>query len=428
MRAYDEYKDSGYDWLGKIPAHWKCLYLFQICHEQYKKNSYDEEIPVLSLSYGKIIIKRNINFGLTPNDYSTYQVVTKGNIILRLTDLQNDQKSLRTGLVKNHGIITSAYTCISTYCNPEFIHYLLHAYDCHKIFYGFGGGVRQSIRYAQIKNIKLPVPPREEQDAIVRFLDAKCAKIDRLIKLTERQIALLNEKKQSIINQAVTRGLDPSAPMKDSGVDWIGEIPEGWEIKKLRRCFSSTLGKMLASEAKSSNSTIEKYLCAKDVHFSGIDFSDLKKMWFSEKEKLQFAVKKGDLLVVEGGAGAGGAAILNSDETYYIQNSIHRVRAKNGHTNTFLYFWLFALVARKYIDFACNKATMPHFTGDKLKETPFPVMSIEEEQQICHYLSEKLQIIEIAIRKLQKKIDFLVEYRIRLISDAVTGKINILPN
>ena len=426
MRAYKEYKDSGYDWLGKIPAHWEWLYLFQICREQYQKNNTKEELPVLSLSYGKIIIKENIDFGLTPNDYLTYQIVKNGNIILRLTDLQNDHKSLRTGLVKNRGIITSAYTCITTSCNYNFIHYLLHAYDCHKIFYGLGGGVRQSIGYAQIKNIKLPIPPREEQDAIVRFLDAKCAKIDSLIKLKERQIALLNEKKQNIINQAVTRGLDPNAPMKDSGVDWIGEIPEGWEMKKVRRCFSSTLGKMLASEAKSPNDTFEKYFCAKDVHFSGIDSSDLKKMWFSEKEKIQFAVEKGDLLVVEGGAGAGGAAIFNEEGSYYIQNSIHRIRAKNGHDNNFLYYWLFALVNRKYIDFACNKATIPHFTGDKLKEMPFPVMPLEEERQICHYLNEKLQLFETIIRNIKREIDLLVEYRARFISDVVTGKINIL--
>ena len=313
--------------------------------------------------------------------------------------------------------------------NKAFLHYLLRSNFFIEEFYKNGRGIVADLwttRYSDMKTIRLPLPPREEQDAIVRFLDAKCAKIDSFIKLKERQIALLNEKKQSIINQAVTRGLDPNAPMKDSGVDWIGKIPEGWEMKKVRRCFSSTLGKMLASEAKSPNDTFEKYFCAKDVHFSGIDSSDLKKMWFSEKEKIQFAVEKGDLLVVEGGAGAGGAAIFNEEGSYYIQNSIHRIRAKNGHDNNFLYYWLFALVNRKYIDFACNKATIPHFTGDKLKEMPFPVMPLEEERQICHYLNEKLQSFETIIRNIKREIDLLVEYRARFISDVVTGKINIL--
>ena len=106
MRAYEEYKESGYEWLGKIPAHWNWHYLFQACSEQLIKNKNREDLPVLSLSYGKIIIKENINFGLTPKDYADYQIVNPGNIILRLTDLQNDHKSLRTGLVENKGIIT----------------------------------------------------------------------------------------------------------------------------------------------------------------------------------------------------------------------------------------------------------------------------------------------------------------------------------
>lgn len=424
MRAYEKYKDSGYDWLGKIPAHWRCVKIREIFIERRNKVS-DKDFPPLSVTKAGIVPQ--LETAAKSDDGDNRKRVNVGDFVINgrsdrkgssgISPLEGSVSLINHVLIPRLGV------------NKAFLHYLLRSNFFIEEFYKNGRGIVADLwttRYSDMKTIRLPLPPREEQDAIVRFLDAKCAKIDSFIKLKERQIALLNEKKQSIINQAVTRGLDPNAPMKDSGVDWIGKIPEGWEMKKVRRCFSSTLGKMLASEAKSPNDTFEKYFCAKDVHFSGIDSSDLKKMWFSEKEKIQFAVEKGDLLVVEGGAGAGGAAIFNEEGSYYIQNSIHRIRAKNGHDNNFLYYWLFALVNRKYIDFACNKATIPHFTGDKLKEMPFPVMPLEEERQICHYLNEKLQSFETIIRNIKREIDLLVEYRARFISDVVTGKINIL--
>lgn len=427
MRAYEEYKQIGLPWLDQIPAHWKIVRNKNVLtSEDETVGNESNKYQLLSLSlHGVIIRDVESGKGKFPKDFDSYKIVKPNRIIFCLFDM--DETPRTVGLSTHYGMITGAYDVFHVSgVNEKYIYYYYIALDDVKALKPLYTGLRKVISLDKFLSTSLPLPPREEQDAIVRFLDAKCAKIDSLIKLKERQIALLNEKKQNIINQAVTRGLDPNAPMKDSGVDWIGKIPEGWEMKKVRRCFSSTLGKMLASEAKSPNDTFEKYFCAKDVHFSGIDSSDLKKMWFSEKEKIQFAVEKGDLLVVEGGAGAGGAAIFNEEGSYYIQNSIHRIRAKNGHDNNFLYYWLFALVNRKYIDFACNKATIPHFTGDKLKEMPFPVMPLEEERQICHYLNEKLQSFETIIRNIKREIDLLVEYRARFISDVVTGKINIL--
>lgn len=226
LKPYEKYQNTEYDWLGPIPTHWQWLYLSQICTEKQIKNTGNIEKNVLSLSYGKIVPRKNIDFGLAPKDYASYQIVDKDNIILRLTDLQNDHKSLRTGLVKERGIITSAYTCLKPFQNAAYLQYLLHSYDTQKVFYGMGGGVRQSIGYKDIRNMRVPFPPREEQDQIVRFLDWKLAKINKLIRAKKKQIELLNEQKQVIINNAVTKGLDPNVPMKDSGIEWIGTIPE----------------------------------------------------------------------------------------------------------------------------------------------------------------------------------------------------------
>ena len=275
MKPYPEYKPTGLAWLPEIPKHWDWIMLSQIATEQCNKNAERTERNVLSLSYGRIIQKKNLFAGLSPQDYGTYQIISPGNIVMRLTDLQNDHKSLRTGLAEMRGIITSAYTCLKTNHNPAFLHYLLHCYDIRKVFYGLGGGVRQSIGFKDIRGLRFPFPPADEQAQIVRYLDAMTAKINKLIRAKKRQIALLQEQKQAIITQAVTRGLDPDVELKDSGIDWLGPIPKHWTQNKVGHFYKSVLGKMLASTPSSNNDSYENYLCAKDVHFSGFDLSDL---------------------------------------------------------------------------------------------------------------------------------------------------------
>ena len=220
MKIYNDYISTEYDWLGSIPVHWKWLYLSQICSEQNIKNTGNIEKNVLSLSYGQIIRKKNIDFGLSPKDYGTYQIVDNGNIIMRLTDLQNDHKSLRTGLVRERGIITSAYVCLTPFENPAYLQYLLHSYDTQKYFYGLGGGVRQSIGYKDIRYVKIPFPPREEQDQIVRYLDWKVSGINRFVKLIYGKpsvdiennpntlLALLLEYRTRLISDVVTGKLN----------------------------------------------------------------------------------------------------------------------------------------------------------------------------------------------------------------------------
>lgn len=235
LKPYEKYQNTEYDWLGLIPLHWQWLYLSQTCTEKKQiKNTGNIEKKVLSLSYGKIVPRKNVDLGLAPKDYSSYQIVDKNDIILRLTDLQNDKKSLRTGLVKERGIITSAYTCLKPFQNAAYLQYLLHSYDTQKVFYGMGGGVRQSIGYKDIRNIRIPFPPREEQDQIVRFLDWKLAKINKLIRAKKKQIALFNEQRQAIINNVVTKGLDSHAKLKESGISGLGSIPSTWSVKPLK--------------------------------------------------------------------------------------------------------------------------------------------------------------------------------------------------
>jgi len=241
---YESYKDCGIDWIGEVPSTWSIEPGRQRLYESKEKNIGMKESTVLSLSYGRVIVKDEDKLtGLVPESFETYQVVQPGDIIIRGTDLQNDMTSLRTGLARDTGIITSAYINLRPKADidPKFLHYLLHSYDVKKVFYALGSGLRQNLSYEDFKYLRLPIPP-QEQRAIAAFLNGKCATIDEAVRIKEEQIRLLAERRQILIQEAVTRGLNPDAPMKDSGIDWIGQIPAHWEVKKAAWYFGARKG------------------------------------------------------------------------------------------------------------------------------------------------------------------------------------------
>lgn len=202
--------DSGIEWIGQIPQEWKVVLLSSIFNEHKQKNTDLLCSNLLSLSYGKII-KKNISTadGLLPVSFEGYNIVNKNDIVLRLTDLQNDQRSLRTGLVTEKiGIITSAYVTLRLYASniasAKYMHYFLYAFDISKGFYAMGDGVRQSLNYDGCKKIQLLFPPLPEQQRIANYLDKKCEEIDKLIKIKQEKIDKLSEYKKSLIYECVT--------------------------------------------------------------------------------------------------------------------------------------------------------------------------------------------------------------------------------
>src|SRR5690625_3654273 len=246
LQRYPEYKDSGVEWMGEIPENWQVLPGFAFLRERNEKNTGMKESQVLSLSYGNVTVKPVEKLtGLVPESFETYQLVYPGDIIIRPTDLQNDKTSLRTGIAKDKGIITSAYLNLRVNGNNsnKYYHYLLHAIDTNKVIYGLGTGLRQNLSYEDFKRFQSPVPPPEEQTAIAHFLDRKTEQIDQAIEIKQKQIELLKERRQILIHKAVTRGLNPNAPLKPSGVDWIGDIPEQWQVKKLKYMMRINNGK-----------------------------------------------------------------------------------------------------------------------------------------------------------------------------------------
>ena len=229
-------KESGIEWLGKIPAHWEILYLSQVAGEQCISNKDVHNQNLLSLSYGNIVNKDiNTTEGLLPTSFDTYQVVNPGNVILRLTDLQNDWKSLRVGLVTQTGIITSAYVCL--FCRdailPDYLYLLLHSFDICKVFYGIGGGVRQSIGYKEIRKLLVLLPPKSEQQKITNYCKSRITIIDGHVRQIENTIILLQEYRTCLISDVVTGKVGvqdekvPEFVIKKEDLTGIEQVIEG---------------------------------------------------------------------------------------------------------------------------------------------------------------------------------------------------------
>ena len=229
--------DSGSEWLGNVPFSWSMVLLSQVVSQVKNKNSDLSEKNLLSLSYGKIKRKPiDTTEGLLPASFDGYNIIEANDIVLRLTDLQNDHTSLRVGISTEKGIITSAYITMrpKNSKTAKFLYYLLHTFDVRKGFYGMGSGVRQGLNYGEVKRLKIPFPAEDEQVAIANFLDNEIMRVDSIISEAKASIEEYKCWKASIIYEAVTKGLDPSVEMKDSGVEWIGKIPSNWTTKSIK--------------------------------------------------------------------------------------------------------------------------------------------------------------------------------------------------
>lgn len=411
---------------------WDPRRLGSLFQEQKEKNTQFTRKNALKFTYGSIVDKPE--YDMTPSlvdTYSKYTLVDEGDIVINCLNLNYDFVSQRVAIVKNDGIITSAYISLrarSSDINPMYYCYYFKAMDARKMFHGMGTGIRLTLSYNELRNVPIPVPPRAEQDQIVRFLDWKVSEINKLIGIRRKEIQELEELKDNIIFHATTSGLNKNVPMKNTGNYWIGTIPEHWEVVQVRRAYSVILGKMLATKPSDSSDTYEEYVCAKDVHFDGVDLSDLKQMWFSTSEKKQYKIEANDLLIVEGGAGAGNAALVEGplDHDIFVQNSIHIVRPKSNLCITqFLAYWMRSMVKRDYMKFVCSVATIPHYTKDKVMSTVMPLPPVNEQKDIVSYLDNECEKIDNLINKRHSQIETLQELKNSLISDVVTGKIDV---
>ena len=408
--TYSEMKDSGVEWIGDIPKGWKVYALSQLATKVNRKNFDLREQNLLSLSYGKIKRKdiRN-NEGLLPASFDGYNIIESGDIVLRLTDLQNDHTSLRVGRATERGMITSAYVTIRPY-NPhlsEMLYYALHSYDIKKGFYGMGSGVRQGLNYDEVKTIKVVIPDVGTVSSIVSYLNARCAEIDTIIGEAKASIDDYKRWKASVIYQAVTKGLDPDAPMKDSGISWIGKFPAHWSAGRVKNVTFNLdeLRQPVSAENRENTLGLYDYYGASGV----IDKID------------DYNVSDTVLLIGEDGANLrmrNLPLVYRASGKFWVNNHAHILKVKPNHSYGFMAYLLEAGDYNIYI----TGAAQPKLTQFNLMRFPIVIPPHNEQVEIEAYLDAQCSTIDAIISEKQSLIAELEAYKKSLIYEAVTGK------
>ena len=400
MNSYLSYKESGTEWVGDFPTNWymkKLKYLFK-----EKKSTKNPSLSSGSISFGEVIYKDDEKIPISTKE--SYQELLKGEFLVNPLNLNYDLRSLRIGKSDIDVVVSQGYIILNLFegNNPDYFKYLLREFDIRHMK-SLGQGIRQTISFTHLKDEILVFPPHTEQKQIVSFLDTKTQKIDDLIEKTEQKIKLLKEKRTSLINHCVTKGLNPNVEMKDSGVEWIGEIPSHWDKIKVKYLGSIKSGDGLES------SLIEP---------------------------------EGEFPVYGGNGVMGYYSNFNSDIPILV---IGRVGEKCGNVhyeyskvwindNSLIFHpnekvisikYLFHSFTQRDFNLLRNQNTQPLITGTLVKNEYIPFPSESEQYQIVEYLDEQTQKIDSTIEKETQRIELLKEYRQSLISEVVTGKVDV---
>lgn len=411
---YNRYKDSGVEWLGMVPEHWNIEPGLKFIYESKERNIGMKRSTVLSLSYGNIRVRDKSELtGLVPESFETYQLVKKGDVIFRPTDLQNDKVSLRSSISNFEGIITSAYLNLrfKETANSKFYHYLFRTIDNNKVIYGLGSGLRQNIDFRDFRRFSFPIPPLTEQTAIANFLDKKTSQIDHAIELEEKTIALLKEHKQILIQELVTgkKVWDKTqncwtkpTEVKDSGVEWIGEIPKEWEVKRLKY-----LGRI-----KSGDSIINSNLKEEGKYevYGGNGF-----MGYTDK----YNVNEEKIIIGRVGALCGNVRCSNK-KRWISDNAL--IYTLNNNEN---YKFITAVLIAANLNTLNTSNAQPLITGTKVMNFEIPYPPQKEQHRFFKEVEQESTKIDRAISLQEQKIEKLKELKATLIDSAVTGKIKV---
>ena len=413
-------KDSGIEWIGLIPEKWNSIYAFQCFSQVKNKNVGLAETNLLSLSYG-ILKRKNIDTveGLLPESFETYNIIEKNDIVLRLTDLQNDQKSLRVGLCKERGIITSAYVTLrnkSKNLSP-YLYYFLHSFDIAKGFYGMGAGVRQGLNWEELKHVILLAPSVDEQSKIISHLDNQCTLVDNIIEKTKASIKEYKKLKQAIITQAVTKGVRGDRPMKDSGIEWIGEIPEEWNDINPKALFVQRKDKARQGERQLTSSQLYGIIYQDEY----MEMTGSKVVTVEKDFDILKHVEVGDFVISMRSFQGG---LEYSTRTGSISSAYVMLIPNDKKVFSRYYRWL--LKSSIYINALQSTSNMvrdgqamrySNFAQIRLLEVP-----LEEQKEIADYLDEKCKKIDILLDQKTRFIAELESYKKSMIYEYVTGK------
>lgn len=418
-RRHAEVKPANAPWIEEIPAHWDERPFYAVAKERRAKNTGMKEENLLSLSYGNIV-RKDINTpnGLLPESFETYQIVEPDDVVFRLTDLQNDKRSLRSAICPERGIITSAYLAVrSEGVLPGFMNYLMRAYDVQKVFYSMGGGMRQSLGFEDLRRMSVVAPNLDEQAAIVASLDHETSRIDGLIEKKTRFIALLKEKEKAAISRLVRRGLDRNAPITDSGINWRGRVPAHWARGRMKDHFRQE-----KRQGYEDLTVLSVYREFGVIEKSSRDDNINKTPEDLTKYQL---VNSNDLVInkMKAWQGSMGIAPMKgiTSPDYVVMRPIgeHDPRYMHHYLRAQPMPWVYRLISNGI------RTDQWRMEPEKFLGLPVFMPPIEEQRRIADRIDIELERIRGLISLTERSIDLLREKRAALITAAVTGKIDV---
>ena len=435
LKPYAEYKESGLPWLLHVPSTWKVVRNGSL-FGQRNQTGY-EALPILEVSLKTGVRVRNFENSTRKqvmSDFGKYKHAARGDVAYNTMRMWQGA----VGVSPVDGLVSPAYVVAQPYpdVEPRFFVALFRTDDYMSEIDNCSRGIvkdRNRLYWDQFKQILSPCPPLAEQAAIVRFLDWANGRMERAIRAKRKVIALLTEQKQAIIHRAVTRGLPSTGsgqatpvPLKPSGIPWLGDIPQHWEVISLRMRYLVELGKMLDAKRITGRHSIP-YLRNRDVQWDRVLTDDLPVMDIPPSEFARYTVKRGDLLVCEGGQVGRSAFWEDQLSVCGFQKALHRVRCLDGsrdHSRFFFYQMQLA-AGRGVFSADGNENTFAHLTCEKLRRHRFVFPPFIEQKAVADHLDGELRQFQTAISRLEREIELLREYRIRLVADVVTGKLDV---
>lgn len=419
MKAYSNYSATPLPWLSQIPSHWSLVRnknIFQEVKEVVGENA--DAYPLLSLTKKGIILRDVASGkGKFPKDFNTYKIVKRGDMVLCLFDI--DETPRTVGLSNFDGMLTGAYTIFHvSNINSRYAYYYYLALDNVKAMRPLYSGLRKTINTSTFLGTKLPAPPREEQDQIVRFLDWKVSRVNQLINTRQKEIKAIGTMKCSMVSSAVTRGLNPDVSMKFSGVKWLGDIPAHWQTIKLRQLLHPVSVKN-QPELPLLSVVREQGVIVRDVTDKEANHNYIPDDLSGYK-----VVKKGQFAMNKMKAWQGSYGISNYTGIVSPAYFIFDVLFDN------LEYFHYAIRSKVYVNFFAQasdgiRVGQWDLQMDKMKEIPFIVPPTDEQTAIVDYINRMLPQYDAAIEKLTVEVETLEEYKTKLIADVVTGKIDV---
>ncbi|HIC8861213.1 TPA: restriction endonuclease subunit S [Aeromonas hydrophila] len=414
-QPYPEYKDSGVIWSGFIPSHWEPIRFKHVFVEKPKTSNI--ELPAGSISFGQVVFKDEEK--LAEETKASYQEVKAGEFLVNPLNLNFDLKSLRTALSEIDVVVSTGYIVLQCYRKLEarYARWLLHEFDVAHMK-SLGAGVRQTIGFNDIGNSYFCMPRVEEQLTIGAFLDHETARIDRLIAQQQRLTELLKEKRQAVISHAVTKGLNPNAPMKDSGVEWLGQVPEHWEVTRSKFVSEIFVPQRNKPEL---NDISDGIFWATMEDMKNDEINETRRFVSSDAATISGSkvLQKG-AVVASCVGNFGVAALLNVDVIINQQLQAYIPKTISGQ-----YLRDLISISKTYFELVGTAATLIYVNQEGFGNMPVTRPPIEEQLEIEKYNNKIKEKFEHAIAKGELQVSLLQERRTALISAAVTGKIDL---